>query len=138
MKQKAGSREAVEASIDAAKNDKDATYTKLARQLPASIETWESVAYPEADPRRPAGEDKGMIRKKTRWPAAYRRVSGMSGQELLDGLAAAQELQGDLANAETKVAEIRAEISEKGGMPTLMRAEVKLRLVNGLKQRQGR
>lgn len=78
-----------------------------------------------------------MRRKKVRWPTVYSRVSGMSGQELFDGLAAAQELQGDLTTAEAKVAEIRAEIAAEGGMHTLMRTEAKLRLVNGLKQRYG-
>lgn len=48
----AGSRETVEASIDAAKNDKDATYAELARQLLVSIKAWESVEYPEANPRQ--------------------------------------------------------------------------------------
>lgn len=57
----------------------------------------------------------------------YRRVAGMSGQELLDGLTAAQELQGDLATAEAKVANIRADIAEQGSMHTLMRTEAKLR-----------
>lgn len=64
-----------------------------------------------------AGEEENEMsrtKRKSPVPPVYRLVAGMSGRELLDGLAA----------------------PPNESMATLMRVEVELRLADGLKRRQ--